>query len=211
MATIAAFVDRDTHHLAKFLIFRPSSPILLVSCLLLARTHLPPPKSDRTALNASVLCLALALVIPSYLKAGAEMVRRPATARLLSQMDNRQRDITRWISQQTPENAAILVEPSLSRQNSEADGFPLGLERLTGRGLIVFFKNVPSDTRDFVRWYKLLAASDAFFSGDCSQLSFLRADYVVVSSQFNLGAIGACTETVYQNEDYVVARTVRSP
>lgn len=206
LATLAAFLDRDSHVLAKFFLFRPSSPILLLSCLLLARLYIPAVARDRTMLAASVLCLSLAVLVPGYLNAAARVMALPPGSRLVAQLTADQRDIAQWIIAHTEPKSAILTPPVRMRGSNYKDPLMLGLERLTGRGFIVAFKNVPSDPADFVRWYSRLDAAEKFFRGDCAQLGILRADYVIVPAEGGLDRILSCIEPLYRNGTYVIAR-----
>lgn len=207
-AAIAAYLDSNTHHLGKFLIFRPSAFVLLVTCLFLARSVFPMARQRQTHIGAAITLLIVAIVLPSHLIGAARMmVKFPPATRLESQVTAGQRDVTRWLSANTPPDAAILLEPP-SDFLVEGD---VGMERLSGRGFIVFFKNVPSDTADFVRWYNLLAASRAFFDGDCGQLSLLQADYVVFRSASQPTELGQCTDLIYENEEFQIARARNGP
>lgn len=209
LAAVAAWFDSETHHIAKFLIFRPSALVLLVSCLLLVRRHFPSPDRDVTRLAPASLLLVSAMILPGYLQTiGLMIVWAPPWARLEAQMSNTERDVMAWIVRETDEHAAILVEPDMPGMRSNLGKvFPLGLERLTGRGFIVDYKNVPSEPHDFVRWYDLLRAREAFFQGDCGQLAVLRADVVVFRSRESLERLSACTDLVHSAPGFLVART----
>ena len=202
-----AFLDRDTHHLAKFIIFRPSSFVLLVSCLFLCRLYLRRPAVDASAAGGPALLLIGALLLPQYMLGAARMlVPLPPETRLYSQMREPERDVVRWISENTPPEAAILIEPARGGLENDSSPFTLGAERLSGRGMIVDFKNVPSGVEAFVRWYGLLKARAAFFAGDCTQLAELQADYVVFRSAGSLATLAACTDAIYANGDFTIAR-----
>jgi hypothetical protein len=206
LALAAAFVDRDTHHLAKFLIFRPSALILLMSCLLLARALIPQGRAPAAHGGTAVL-LILALLLPDYLRsAGSMALRLPPGARLEAQLEPDERDVVRWISDNTERDAAVLLVPAATGISEESAHYPLGVERLTGRGTIVSYKNVPSDLREFVRWYGLLSARAAFSAGDCSRLNDLGADYVVFETAGGPPAFDACVRPLYRNETFVIAR-----
>jgi hypothetical protein len=203
-----AYLDRDTHHLAKFLIFRPSAIVLLVSCLLLCRLHMQRAGFHVSGYGGPALLLIAALLLPQYLFGAARMlVQLPPETRLHSQMREPEQDVVRWIAENTPADAAILLESSRSGLDNDGDPFTLGAERLTGRGMIVDFKTVPSGLADFVRWYKLLKARAAFFAGDCAQLAVLEADYVVFRNDHSPKLLSACTDPVYDNAAFTVART----
>jgi hypothetical protein len=213
LAAVAAWIDSDTHHIAKFLIFRPSALVLLLSCLLLVRRHFPSPERDVTRLAPASVLLVSAILLPGYLQSiGLMIVWAPPSARLEAQMSGPERDVMAWILQETNKDAAILVEPDMpGMRNNLGKVFPLGLERLTGRGLIVDYKNVPSDPRDFVRWYDLLRAREAFFQGDCGQLAILGADVVVFRSRESQERLSACTDLVHSTPGFLVTRTRNLP
>jgi hypothetical protein len=203
-----SFLDRDTHHLAKFLIFRPSAIVLLVSCLLLCRLHMQKAGFHASGYGGPALLLVAALLLPQYLLGVAKMlVQLPPETRLYSQMREPEQDVVRWIAENTPPDAAILLESSRSGLDNDGDPFTLGAERLTGRGMIVDFKTVPSGLADFVRWYTLLKARAAFFAGDCAQLAVLEADYVVFRNDDSPKLLSACNYPVYDNAAFTVART----
>jgi hypothetical protein len=207
-----AFLDRDTHHLAKFLIFRPSAIVLLVSCLLLCRLYMRRPGFDASVLGGPAVLLIAALLLPQYILDAARMlVQLPQETRLLSQMRDPEREVVRWIAESTPSGAAILIESLRGGFDNDGNAFTLGAERLTGRGMIVDFKNVPSGLAEFVRWYELLNARAAFFAGDCSQLSVLKADYIVFRSEGGPERLADCVEPEFSNADFTVARTRLDP
>jgi hypothetical protein len=207
-----AFIDRDTHHLAKFLIFRPSAIVLLVSCLFLCRLHMQRPGFRASEIGGPALLLIAALLLPQYLLGAARMlVQLPPETRLFSQMRAPEQDVIRWLAESTPPDAAILLQSSRSDLDNDGSAFTLGAERLTGRGFIVDFKNVPSGLADFVRWYALLKARAAFFAGDCAQLAVLKADYVVFRDHGSLAVLEDCTDPIYANEAFTVARTRKAP
>jgi hypothetical protein len=206
LAMAVAFLDRDTHLVAKFLIFRPSSIILLFSLLCLSRAVLQDAGRSSPALTGGALLLVLAIVFPDYaLNTGRMIFQLPPATRLMSQMGDAERDVLQWISANAEEDAAILLQPKGPGLENSADAFTLGAERLSGRGMIVDFKNVPSHPGDFVRWYELLTARAAFFEGDCGQLATLSADYVVFRREEQLMLVASCTEPVYANDRYIVA------
>lgn len=209
LAAVVAWIDSETHYIAKFLIFRPSALVLLLSCLLLVRTHFPAPDRDMSGIAPASLVLVSAILVPGYLQnVGLMIVWAHPSARLEAQMSAEESDIRHWIARETDRDDAILVEPDMpGMTNHLGKVFPLGLERLTGRGFIVDYKNVPADPRDFVRWYDLIRARHAFFQGDCGQLAVLGADVVVFRSRETLDRLSACTELVHSNARFHVART----
>lgn len=210
-AAAVAYLDRETHFFAKLLIFRPSSLVLLISCLLLVRRYVPMSATGDRGRALAALVLVSALLLPDYAKSVGEIIMRtPPDARLKAQMTTEQRDLVRWIAANTEESAAILIEQRGGGVRFAGEAFPLGLERLTGRGFIVSFKNVPSGKADFVRWYRLLMATEAFFAGDCAQLEFLGADYVIFRSQEDANALSACTEAIHDSGAFIVAQRIET-
>jgi hypothetical protein len=207
-----AFLDRHTHVFAKFLMFRPSAMVFLMSCLLLVRAHFPSSGQDRTRLSASVLILVAAVAAPQYVAGiGRMLTSNPPETRLLSQMTEDERDVVRWVAANTPSDAVVLLDPLARDMTNEDSAYFQGFERASGRPMIVDYKNVPSDLQDFVSWYERLLARQAFFGGDCTQAAVLGVTHVVFRGADVPEVLRGCATPVHANGTFVVARAAVAP
>ena len=205
VAMVVAYLDRGTHYFGRLLIFRPSSMVFFLSCLVLARCLVLFPSGPT---RGAALLLVGAFIIPDYLRDGWRAFDQfPWNARLEAQMTPPQRDVQRWMIAETSSDASFLLEPSLKGIKNNSSAFTLGIERLTKRPMIIESKNVPSGQEAFVKWYSLLLARQAFFDGDCGQLSVLQADYVIFRNGFDAQPkLTDCTAPVYNNGTFTVAK-----
>lgn len=213
-AFIIAFFDRNTHIFAALYLFRPSSLILLISLILLARSLLQPTRAaERHLLYPAVLCLALLVSGLGFTNQFAMMVLKlPPGQRLEAQLSEDEREVVDWIRAQTAPGDALLIEPQGTAPSVTYEGlaFHAGAERLTGRGLIVNFKFVPTNPGDLVRWYRLIEARTALFVGDCSQLEvLLHPHYLVLRSPETAQRLAGCIQPLFENDMFLIAKTTR--
>ncbi|WPL17667.1 hypothetical protein Thiowin_02704 [Thiorhodovibrio winogradskyi] len=208
-ATLLAFLDRDTHFLAAFYLFRPSALIFLLSCVLI--THniargICPTEAGRAA--AAAMLVAAAIVLPKGAIRMGEFVLSAPDRRLEATLTTAQSDLVDWLTTHTQADTAILLEPAeLNPPDWEARPSFAGLERLSGRPFIVNYKFVPTDKADLITWHRrLLARRSFFFSSDCGQLVQLQAGVVVFVSRHRFEEAAGCVQEVYRNEEFIVAK-----
>jgi putative flippase GtrA len=209
-AILLAFLDRDTHFLAPFYLFRPSALIFLLSCLLVTHNiarSIRPAEAGRVA--AAMLIAAVMMVLPKGVIQTGRFALSAADQRLEASLTPSQTDLVAWLKTHTQTDTAILLEPKQIDKPTGLEGEPPlgGLERLTGRPFIVNYKFVPTDKADLVTWRRrLLARRDFFISGDCSQLDELQAGIVVFVSPHRLEDLAECVQEVYRNEEFIVSK-----
>ena len=209
LAAGVAFLDRNTHVLAQFYLFRPASLIFLLSCLVLARIALHSIKAaDLDGISIAAVIIALSIVLPDFAKNSALMVFRSPDNRLEASLSPAERDVVRWLAENTERTSAILLEPrDLDPPNISEGAAPLsGFERLTGRPFIVNFKFVPTAKQDVVEWYRRIQARKAFFEGDCTQLEAMGAEIVIFILEARLQMVEGCVTEAHRNNRFIVTR-----
>lgn len=204
-AMLLAFFDRGTHHVAMLYLFRPSGLILLLSLLVLA-SFLARAIADEFRQTASVVALSLmaCIALPASLLSMATFTA--GWQSVADTMNDDDRALVDWIRNNTPDSASILMEPPGDGGLVEG-ALPFGaFERLTRRGFIVNYKFIPTAKPDMVRWYRLLDARAKLLDGDCGQIRFLEADYLVAQSVKAAETLGNCGDPVFSTGTYSVFR-----
>ncbi|MEM6637685.1 MAG: hypothetical protein AAF667_17545 [Pseudomonadota bacterium] len=208
VALLIAYLDRNTHALAPLYFFRPAGLILLLSTCGLAAALIQRMDAEkvRSATPAAAI-LMIALIVPKAAISVGIFAFHNIT--LAEQSQKTHGALIDWISKNTPPGASVLLEPPAA-EPSRLEEMPSGyaaVERLSGRGLIVNFKFVPTAADDTARWYRLLQARTAFFQGDCSQLDLLKADFFVIQTKEAAKAVSRCGTLVDQVGSFTIFRT----
>ncbi len=210
MALLAYMADAGTYRFAHLYLLRPAGFTALLSGLVLARAvfaGLAPDSQPRT--GATVLVAVVLMTLPPALyNLGLIATKYPPGNRLYATLSPAERDVVAWIAEETDAQDAILVEPVGTGTILEGDAFPGGLERLTGRGLVVNFKYIPTEKRDILRWYRLIQARQAFFRGDCSQNDLLGGDFAIMRKATGSDAVLSCMTVLRENEGFAFGRIV---
>ena len=199
LAALIAFLDRETHALALFYLFRPSGLILLLSILWgLARLFDLIIRWRSEAVLFSVI-VALMLIASPAIDGASRVVKGPAP--LASVATPAQAEMIDWIRQNTDQAAIIVVEPvPTARFMGEAAGIWVGMERLLERPTLVNFKLVPTAKADLARWYRLILWRQALFDGDCDRIGEHPVDYLITRTDSSPARLSACTDLVWQGE-----------
>jgi hypothetical protein len=181
LTVVLAFLDRHTHAFAPFYAFRPSSLVLLLSCLAAARLAFAAlPALARPLPAALVAALAVSTVLADLSREARAALRLGGSDRLAAMQTPAQRALVDWIREETEPGTAVLLEPVRPGVTlMEGDPATASFERLTGRPFLVNFKFVPVAAPDMAEWYRRLQQREAFRAGDCAALGRLGADLVV--------------------------------
>lgn len=208
LALVIYMLDDGRYLLAPFYLLRPAGLICLMSLLALAHMLSELVEQDQRPRLALATCTAVLLLLqPQALGSLAQIVTRyPPHIRLEAALSASERDVLSWIRTNTAPNAAIVVQEAIAGGSIlEGDPFPGGMERLSGRGFVVNFKYIPTSKPDVVRWYQLLQARRAFFDGECTKNTALRADYAVIRLRSGTAAAD-CVTTVFSNNEFLIGR-----
>ncbi|MEL7033596.1 MAG: hypothetical protein AAGL97_09640 [Pseudomonadota bacterium] len=203
LAALIAYLDRDTHALALFYLFRPSGLILLLSILWGLATGIELIKRWRTETVLGALFVALILVATPALHSAARVVQGPAP--LASTATPAQADMIEWVKQNTEADAVIVMEPvPTMRFMGEAVGIWVGMERLLERPTLVNFKFVPTAKADLARWYALILWRQALFEGACDRITEYRVDYLITRTAGSPDVLSDCTRIIWQSDENMV-------
>lgn len=174
LALLLSYLDRQTHALGAFYLFRPSALTFLLSLLVLAGVagRMVSGSSRRTA-GALVFILAAAFALPRFALPFEDSTVEYAT--LDEQIGGDARALYDWIRANTSEDEIVLLEPTDGIFMGEESHPFVAFERLTGRPTLVSYRFPPTYAPDIVRWYRRVQWRSALFDGDCE----LLADYPV--------------------------------
>ena len=206
LALVLAFLDRDTHFLAAFYIFRPSALILLVTLFFLTRCGFArlPAEGASSARVAISITLGIAFAPPLYTSVKEATVDRVSIAETLT---SPQADMVSWVKENTSSGDVVLIVPSPTQGNAGDTYLPwVGMEYLLERPTLVNFKFVPTSKTDTLRWYELLAWREAFSEGQCAPYKDVRVDYVIARSKQVAHALAPCGEIVWSTSEIFVIR-----
>lgn len=203
LAGIIAFLDRETHVLAMFYMFRPSALILLLSMLWVSKHLLSPTRSylRYLAVAAAAIWMGMHAAVFSY--AATFLIRGHLP--LASMLTPAESDLVEWVGTQTPTGSVIVIQPlSGDRFLGEGSGVWSGMERLLNRPTLVNYKFVPTDKPNMLKWYQLLQWRDAVFAGDCSSIDAYSVDYLIIREAANEPSLAACTDLVWRSGELAV-------
>ena len=204
-----AFLDRDTHVLAPFYMFRPSAMILFLSVLLLVRrVVLAIEPAVRRSLSLPAAVIVAVFLLPTFaLDAALLVVATPIDLRLVASFEGAERGVLDWLRDNTTPQDVVIVQPSAG---DEGAAFPAGLERLTPAAYYVNYKFVPTAPADMAEWYRRLKKRRAIFEGDCAQLAAVAPTLLIMRRATGATPLKSCTETVYRNDVYMILRPTGS-
>lgn len=209
VAIVVAFIDRHTHVLASFYIFRPSALILLLSILLVVwRLGCGLGTYTRQKLSLPAAVLIAAILGPAYALNIAKLAFiTPIDKRIVIAMTAPERGVLDWLLEHSGAGDMVLMQPaSGDGTKSEGLAFPGGLERLTHAAFYVNYKFVPSARADVAEWYRRLQTRRAIFAGDCKLLDRLGPDFLIMNAASGDYPLQPCTETVYRNDGYMIVK-----
>lgn len=208
LAVVVAYLDRNTHALAAFYLFRPAGLIWLLSLLGLARfvgSFLAPAGTRPVA--AMVFVLAGAFAFPKFYIPFENAALEYRT--MYETLEGSEKAAFDWVRENTDPGAVVVMEPVHSQVFQGEYRVPtVAVERLTERPTVVNFKFVPTYPPDIAEWYRLIRWREALFAGDCSQLEMHPADYLIIRQHESIAGLAECTEVVMEGNGHWVARVV---
>jgi hypothetical protein len=205
---VLAFLDRGTHVLAPFIIFRPNSLILLFALLLLASWlhEVLPALGERglTALALGALIVHTSPPLADIALHVAQAKQIPITPHLAAAPEA----MIDWLRETTAPKAVVIVEPTPAT-NWQTPW--IAFERRIDRPTLVHFKFVPTAPQDLARWYRLVRWREAVFAGACGLLEKQPVDYLVVVQHSTLERMTRCGRVVWHRDGYGVIAVGKMP
>ena len=210
VAMFLAFLDRETHFLAMFYMFRPSALILLLSLIWGASRLLSPIWLNRKK-RLGPICLMIVVVgyVPPTIRSVAQTMNGHLP--LASMLSTSEADMVNWIKEHTATDAIVMIEP-LNDQPFKGEGIGqwAGMERLLQRPTLVNYKFVPTDKADLSRWYHLLEWRQSVFDGNCAVIEEYPVAYLMTRTAESIDRLSACTEQVWQGEQIAILQVTPS-
>jgi len=189
-----SWLDRETGHLGKFYLFRPSAMTLLFAILaavLLYGSEVVPkvPRAVGARRAAAFLVVALALW-----DVGGEKLRelRSAPPEDLAR-------VIAFLQKVAAPDDVVLVQP-LDEMRYPDVALPL----LLGRPTLVSVKFTPTTPADIYRWYDLLRLRHRIVEGDCGAAAGLPVRWLLVSRPAEQPAPPACGSLVWRSPTFAV-------
>ena len=205
---VLAFLDRGTHVLAPFIIFRPNSLILLFALLFLVSwLHEVLPAIGERGLTALALGALIVHTSPPLTDIAfhvAQAKQIPITPHLTAAPEA----MIDWLRETTSPKAVVIVEPTPAT-NWETSW--IAFERRIDRPTLVHFKFVPTAPQDLARWYRLVRWREAVFAGACGLLEKQPVDYLVVVQHSTLERMTRCGRVVWHRDGYGVIAVGKMP
>nr|WP_256372978.1 GtrA family protein [Pseudoruegeria sp. HB172150] len=205
-AFVIAWLDRHTHALAPFYLFRPMSLTTLLTLMLGTQALIAPlPATGQRLFAAAAVAVFAVLSVPAALTAAREAFTEPDLA---EELDDEERALVDWLRTETPGDAVLLFDIWPQQYVRRASVAFFGLERLTERPLMVMFKFVPTGTTGLVRWYRLIQWREEVFAGDCDAVLKEPVDYLI-TRELPAEGLTACTEPAWQDGSFTVLKVIR--
>jgi hypothetical protein len=205
---VLAFLDRGTHVLAPFIIFRPNSLILLFALLFLVSwLHEVLPAAGERGLTALALGALIVYAPPplAYIALHVAQAKQiPITPHLTAVPEA----MIKWLRETTGPKAVVVVEPTAAT-NWQTPW--IAFERRIDRPTLVHFKFVPTAPQDLARWYRLVRWREAVFVGACGRLEEQPIDYLVVVQHSTLERMARCGRVVWHRDGYGVIAVGKMP
>ncbi|MEL7540395.1 MAG: hypothetical protein AAGJ51_05785, partial [Pseudomonadota bacterium] len=210
LALMVAYLDRDTHVVAILYLFRPSSLILLLSSLWLAKRVLsssfPPLRVAAPFLLAAWLGSNFSVV--AFAASKLVYGHQP----LASMLSPAESDLIAWIDAHTISDSVIVIQPVADDQfMGEGNGVWAGMERLLNRPTLVNFKFVPTDKADLKNWYQLTLWRRTLFAGDCSVIHDYPVDYLITRDTRTRQQLSACVAPVWRGGELSILQVEPEP
>jgi hypothetical protein len=187
IAFIFSWFDRETGMLGKFYLFRPASPILLLSLFAIAgfwrqRTF---SNMESRVMPGILVAVILALtIISGNFRASVTRIPDPI------------RELAIAIRVHTGISDPILLDPSIDAEPS--------LSRLANRSTVVNWKFVPTNSAQIYRWWTLLQLRKRVFDGQCPVVG--SAFRYAVATREGANIIAKCGNIEWQSRQYVLIK-----
>jgi len=209
-AMLLAFLDRETHVLSMFYMFRPSALILLLSLIwVISRLLSPIWLNSKRRLGS----ICLMIIVVGYLPSTIRSVEQTMNGHLplASMLSTSEADMVDWIEAHTSTDSIVMIEPLNDLPfKGEGMGAWAGMERLLQRPTLVNYKFVPTDKADLLRWSELLQWRQSVFDGNCTAIDDYPVAYLITRTAESIERLRACTELVWRGEQTAVLQ-VGSP
>ncbi|MEL7108151.1 MAG: hypothetical protein AAGL99_02700 [Pseudomonadota bacterium] len=207
LITGLAYLDRETHLISMFFVFRPGSLILLLT-LVWGLSRIFEVTSILRSRQVVSLGLAAVLILCADSIAAAMARYAHGPLQLAESLTTSQSKMVQWVHTHTDEQAVIVIEPlpEAGFFRGERELQWVGMERLLKRPTLVNFKLVPTDKADLARWYNLLHWREAVFAGNCDRLSEHPIHYLMARTPESVERLNRCAHLVWQGEDTAILR-----
>jgi hypothetical protein len=197
VAVLLSWFDRESLSLGKFYLFRPASPLLLLTllggCAVAARLL------ERFAWSWLVWPVLIAGAATSIAVRGGRFAPPPELATIAPLADA--------IRSNTRPDQVVLVDPALERRGLGGHAFA-GLPRHLERPTYVSWKFVPTNPNDIYRWYDRLERRRKFFENGCPTSPQIGA---LVMSRTTFGTKANCGRLIYVDERVAVLAVTPAP
>lgn len=185
-------IDPD-HALGKLYPFRPSSIalflILLLGCITLGR------RFCQHALPLKFIVLVIILPV-FFAKAGVEALEPIVDAKRLRKD---QAGVMAYITQELPDEAVLLVDPSL-------EGPFMHLEREHSIPVWANFRPIPTRPERILAWYARIQASEKAFAEGCEGVELGPVTHLLTTAEHAAKLEAICGTKVYADEHHALVR-----
>jgi hypothetical protein len=183
VAVLLSWYDRENGTLGKFYLFRPASPLLLLT--LLSGCAVAARSLERFAWRRFVWPVIIAAAATTLAMRGGRFAPSPPFADVGS--------LAAAIRLNTKPNQVVLVDPVLDRRGGHSLA---GLPRHLGRPTYVSWKFVPTNPTDIYRWYERLERRRKLFESGCPTSPQIGA---LIMSAARLGTKAMCGRLIYRD------------
>lgn len=206
LAFILAFLDRKTHIFSAFYLFRPNKLILLLTLFVVMASVTRYIERTR---RETVLVIFAIVAVPFFTQYGLKAAYKLVVDNkidILKEYSADQRQMIDWVVQNTNPQDVVLIEDS---DEYNMDNRYAAFESVVGRPTLVNYKFVPTLKSDIYRWYKLITWRRELFSGRCELIDRYPVTYLLFLNQSSVEKLSACSDVVWTNGQYTIARAVR--
>jgi hypothetical protein len=186
-AFVLSWFDRETGFFGKFYLFRPVSPILLLSLFALSafwRTHTDNNREPRIIPSILIIAVLAVSVLKGNFRASATRISDSILILAKAMREN------------TGSDDPILTDPSIDEEPS--------LPRISERSTIVNWKFVPTNPAQIYRWWILIQFRQRVFAGYCPATG--SAIRYVVATRATEYFVAKCGQTVWRNQYHTLIK-----
>lgn len=205
---LAAFLDRNSHFLAPFYIFRPNALILFLGLMVTVR-WLRLSLSVGAGRSLAVIALVVAGVFSGskLIDIGSRLTAERPLLSVDSFVSDDQHRLVAWIRRNTESDSVVVLEPTPKIDWSSSWN---AFEQVIRRPTLVNFKFVPTLKSDLARWYRLIRWREAVFDGNCARIAEQPVDYLVTVTREARTVLARCGTLLRQFGAYGVVDVTNS-
>lgn len=196
VALVIAFLDRHTHALGKFYLFRPSSFALFLTIAAIVLAVRRQCSNDARVALALVATAFVTVFAWNAVTRQLDNIRR-APAILFEQ------ELVGAIERNSARQDIVLLEP-LHEMRAEYGR----LHRVIPRPTLVSWKFAPTSPADVLRWYDLIQKRERLFTRGCATPMEPPVTLLVVFSQATAAKLRDCVEVVWEHEEASLLRVL---